>query len=257
MSDSEDTCAICFDTISIESLLSKKNDNTPKKMMSLDCKHKYHINCIEEWSKKSNTCPICRSPIKKEENIIIPRQETQQNTPIRQDQYVNIGHQLKKNKIVLISLILLVLAIINFIYFYTISYQYINDFKDYLSNNTMNCSIVINDIVINKDCPQLSSIDLTFIILDGLAYGMFIVHYLITYSINKKISIIPFIIINTICGLCVGLYYIIHFVSQFQNINIYYTNNPCFNSSIERNFIISVVIFYVCFIIYILTYIYV
>jgi hypothetical protein len=254
MSDSDNTCAICFDTISIESLLSKKNENKPKKMMSLDCKHTYHINCIEEWAKKSNTCPICRNPIKKEEDIIIPQP---QNTPIRQDQYVNVGHQSKKNKIVIISLILFVFAIINFVYFYTISYKYINDFKDYLSNHTMNCSIVVNEIVIDKDCPQLSNIDITFLILAGIVYVILIVFNLMTYSINKKISIPPFIIINTVCGVCIGLYYIMHFVSQFENINIYYTNNLCFNSSIERNFIISVVGFYICFIIYILTYIYV
>jgi len=24
------------------------------------CKHKFHYNCIKEWSKTSNTCPLCR-----------------------------------------------------------------------------------------------------------------------------------------------------------------------------------------------------
>jgi len=27
------------------------------------CEHKYHINCIDEWSRKNPTCPLCRRPL--------------------------------------------------------------------------------------------------------------------------------------------------------------------------------------------------
>jgi len=253
---SDNTCAICFDTISIESLFTKKNYNKPKKMMALDCNHKFHINCIEEWSAKSNTCPICRSPIKKEENIMIHQEETQQNIPRIQEHYINIGPRIKKNKKLLISLILFIFTIINFGYFYTISYKYIDNFKDYLSNNTMNCTLVENDIVIIKDCPQLSILDLTFIILAGIIYLMLFMCYIAQYSLNKKINMPSFIIINLVCGLCIGLYYIMNLISQFDSINLYYTNNQYFNYSIERNFIISVCLFYSCFVLYMITYIY-
>ncbi len=253
MSDSDKTCAICFDTISIESLLSKKNENKPNKMMSLDCKHTYHINCIEEWGKKSNTCPICRNPIKKEEHIIVHQP---QNTNRIQDQYINIDTQSKKSKTLLISLILFIFSIINFGYFYTISYKYIYNFKNYLSNNTQNCTLVENEIIITNDCPQLSNIDVTFIILAGIVYVMLFMCYILQYALNKKINMASFIIINLVCGLCIGLYYIMNLVSQFENINLYYTNNQHFNSSIERNFIISIGLFYSCFVLYILTYIY-
>ena len=28
--------------------------------VKLSCKHIFHKECIEEWQKRSNTCPLCR-----------------------------------------------------------------------------------------------------------------------------------------------------------------------------------------------------
>jgi hypothetical protein len=39
-------CGICFET-----------DN----LIKLDCKHTYHTNCLNEWIKDNNTCPLCRN----------------------------------------------------------------------------------------------------------------------------------------------------------------------------------------------------
>ena len=45
-------CSIC---------LSEMNKN---KMISLEtCKHNFCKNCIKEWNKCSNTCPMCRQNI--------------------------------------------------------------------------------------------------------------------------------------------------------------------------------------------------
>ena len=44
-------CPICMDTINSCDL-----EHTP-------CKHSFHRNCMIEWKKRSNTCPLCRAVI--------------------------------------------------------------------------------------------------------------------------------------------------------------------------------------------------
>ena len=39
-------CAICLET----------NDSKTRK---LECKHKFHQNCLEEWLKNHKRCPLC------------------------------------------------------------------------------------------------------------------------------------------------------------------------------------------------------
>ena len=43
----EEFCAICLDEILTDGL-------------KLMCGHKFHRDCILEWAKKNNNCPICR-----------------------------------------------------------------------------------------------------------------------------------------------------------------------------------------------------
>ena len=48
---SNETCSICFENISEE-------------IYCIECKHEYHIECLELWLKRSNTCPLCRTVVK-------------------------------------------------------------------------------------------------------------------------------------------------------------------------------------------------
>ena len=47
-----DECPICLDKYLI-------ND----KIISLNCNHKFHKDCLKLWIKKNNTCPQCRENI--------------------------------------------------------------------------------------------------------------------------------------------------------------------------------------------------
>lgn len=47
-----DECPICLDKYVI-------ND----KIISLNCNHKFHKDCLKLWIKKNNTCPQCRENI--------------------------------------------------------------------------------------------------------------------------------------------------------------------------------------------------
>tara|TARA_B100000123_G_C25737132_1_gene432039 strand:+ start:2503 stop:3078 length:576 start_codon:yes stop_codon:yes gene_type:complete len=53
MDQSNYECSICLDVI-----------NNSKTIRLEECKHVFHKSCIKLWYKKSNTCPICRKPIK-------------------------------------------------------------------------------------------------------------------------------------------------------------------------------------------------
>jgi len=44
----EDECSICYERIS------------EKESVKLKCKHVFHKDCMEQWVKKSGTCPLCR-----------------------------------------------------------------------------------------------------------------------------------------------------------------------------------------------------
>lgn len=54
MVDNQDECTIC-----LEPLLELESD----KIRTLDCTHKFHEDCIKQWSETSNnnaSCPLCR-----------------------------------------------------------------------------------------------------------------------------------------------------------------------------------------------------
>lgn len=48
-----DNCSICLDEL-----------DKPKSQCILEkCGHIYHNQCIKTWTKKNNTCPLCRAEI--------------------------------------------------------------------------------------------------------------------------------------------------------------------------------------------------
>lgn len=47
--DSEEECSICLEKF-------KKKE----KKIIIKCSHEFHKNCIKEWLKNNNTCPLCR-----------------------------------------------------------------------------------------------------------------------------------------------------------------------------------------------------
>lgn len=65
-------CTICLDNIEDE----KK----------LKCGHSFCKNCILKWKKESNTCPICRKPIKKKNKKKI--RETNLNEEINTNSFI-------------------------------------------------------------------------------------------------------------------------------------------------------------------------
>ncbi len=47
--EENDICSICLDEF-----------KTKEKIITLDCSHYYHDQCITDWFKKDETCPLCR-----------------------------------------------------------------------------------------------------------------------------------------------------------------------------------------------------
>jgi hypothetical protein len=86
-------CSICFENI------------TEEKLMKTNCNHCFHNNCMTEWLKIKNSCPLCRKKVETESDsldIQIPeiqplRRQQRINTPIsrsfveRYDRFTNWG----------------------------------------------------------------------------------------------------------------------------------------------------------------------
>ena len=43
---------------------------TKKPMCKTKCGHFFHITCIKKWMKKSANCPLCRTQLREESNLI-------------------------------------------------------------------------------------------------------------------------------------------------------------------------------------------
>jgi hypothetical protein len=51
-------CAICYSNLDQNADIEMNLINV---ILRTPCNHYFHRNCLKEWYKKSNTCPICRS----------------------------------------------------------------------------------------------------------------------------------------------------------------------------------------------------
>ncbi|KAJ0719119.1 putative transcription factor C2H2 family [Helianthus annuus] len=50
--EEEDVCAICLQEFEMS-----------ERCTTLECKHRYHQECIEKWLEQKNDCPICRAKV--------------------------------------------------------------------------------------------------------------------------------------------------------------------------------------------------
>lgn len=48
-------CSICMEPI-----------ESPNESLTLECRHKYHVNCIKKWKENNESCPLCR------DNLSVP-----------------------------------------------------------------------------------------------------------------------------------------------------------------------------------------
>ena len=53
-------CAICLESNEENEENNDEEKQKEKKWTALDCGHKYHVECIEEWFKFNTYCPYCR-----------------------------------------------------------------------------------------------------------------------------------------------------------------------------------------------------
>ena len=56
----DDLCCICLD----------ENKSNNKEWIQLTCNHKMHTDCLNEWFKTANTCPICKKIITDDNEVV-------------------------------------------------------------------------------------------------------------------------------------------------------------------------------------------
>lgn len=71
-----DICIICLEPFSNQNgkkIIQKINSNlvtdTKNDYSILNCRHKFHTYCLEQWLKKKNECPLCREKASKNEDF--------------------------------------------------------------------------------------------------------------------------------------------------------------------------------------------
>ena len=47
--NNDENCTVCLDPFKIDDIIT-----------ILNCNHKYHYNCIKQWTEKERSCPLCR-----------------------------------------------------------------------------------------------------------------------------------------------------------------------------------------------------
>lgn len=75
-------CLICWDPSANNNKLIKMNSVISYLLFSKDCSCNgiFHYNCLLKWINTTNSCPICRKPIKRnvdEENIVTLNNKSQ------------------------------------------------------------------------------------------------------------------------------------------------------------------------------------
>jgi SUMO ligase MMS21 Smc5/6 complex component len=80
-------CIICYKIIN--TTRNTTTNTSTNKIFKTTCNHIYHNNCIEEWLKKNNTCPICRTIISNP-----PKQKLYYNSYYSRNRYFNDDHKL-------------------------------------------------------------------------------------------------------------------------------------------------------------------
>ncbi len=66
-------CSICLSSL-------QENENNIEKVVKLDCSHSYHNYCITKWCYQHNTCPLCRTNIKKKDMDVISHNQNNRDT---------------------------------------------------------------------------------------------------------------------------------------------------------------------------------
>lgn len=73
--DDNKECIICLEKFKLDEQICK-----------LNCKHFFHIDCIELWINKKNDCPLCRTPLN-HENIEEDNEELLISNEMSEQQY--------------------------------------------------------------------------------------------------------------------------------------------------------------------------
>ena len=66
-------CPICLEDMRSKDtpMFRTRLSYTGRIGQTVNCLHKFHLGCIEEWLQNSLTCPVCRSPVPEEGGIDI------------------------------------------------------------------------------------------------------------------------------------------------------------------------------------------
>ena len=62
--DLDNVCLICMGQL-----------EEGEKIGDLSCGHSYHVDCLKEWLKRKNVCPLCNAQVADPHTILVNREE--------------------------------------------------------------------------------------------------------------------------------------------------------------------------------------
>lgn len=74
-----------LNSVEVSCLICMAGIKEGERIADLSCNHNFHTDCIKEWIKRRNVCPLCNSQVAECETILVPNDELGANDEIDEE----------------------------------------------------------------------------------------------------------------------------------------------------------------------------
>ena len=240
----DENCSICLSDITTEEQINKNQEI----IKQLNCGHNFHTECINEWTKLNNTCPICRAIIRqysiqittennntnRYNNFIIPEIDLNQQNQQNQQRHRLYQQFFTKKTNAIVFLILYIFVIGGYSTILELTSVFIENFKEENDNTTTTIQPITqmrNNTNINDKTNLYYNIDRMVYILMMAIYIILLIMIYVRMIFKHKMTTV--FVSTTIIAFCVNIYYIFIILNLLEKIRVYILDNNKFDKYSE------------------------